>query len=263
MLHLALLLCSLPTNEDPLLPRVSELPPEELSSVAAQDPAAPAEEKPENKNWTGAVALGATYSDGNTNVKRASATFDATKTNEKNRYTLGFAYNRAEEEGVVTQDRSAGKAQYDRFINEKSYFLALITGEKDEQADLDLRWTAGVGYGYQFRNDDVWKLAGEVGLSYYSEDFSTGEDSEYVAARLGWNADWKASKFWEFLQSGQVLPSLEDSEDIYVQVDTRVKATLTDTMFAQLQWVYSWDNTPAAGKERVDNLYVLTVGWTF
>jgi hypothetical protein len=34
-------------------------------------------------------------------------------------------------------------------------------------------------------------------------------------------------------------------------------------MFAQVQWVMDWDNTPASGAERVDSLFLLTVGWKF
>ena len=51
--------------------------------------------------------------------------------------------------------------------------------------------------------------------------------------------------------------------NIYTKLDTRLKATLAGSLFTQLQWVMDWDNTPAKGNERVDNLYLLTVGWTF
>ncbi len=265
MLHAAsLLLLAASITADEVPPSIAATADE--ATAGAVDPASvppQTDEKPPPTDWTGAVALGATFSDGNTDSKRTSATVDATKTVEKSRYTLGFSYNRAEENDVETQDRTYGKGQYDHFLDEKSYLLGLVTAESDDQADLDLRWTAGAGYGYQFLNNDEWKLAGEAGLSYFSEEFENGDKDEYLAARLAWNADWKYSKLWQFTQAGQLFPNLEDKEDIYAQVDTRVKATLTETMFAQLQWVFSWDNTPAPDKERVDNLYVLTVGWTF
>jgi hypothetical protein len=38
---------------------------------------------------------------------------------------------------------------------------------------------------------------------------------------------------------------------------------LTEKMFAQLGWLFTWDNTPAAGAERTDNLVLLTIGWSF
>ena len=91
MLHVALLFFALPMSEELLLPRVSELTPEELGIADEQDPAAAPEGKPENEDWTGAVTLGATYSDGNTNVKRGSATVDATKTREKKQKKFDLA----------------------------------------------------------------------------------------------------------------------------------------------------------------------------
>jgi len=57
--------------------------------------------------------------------------------------------------------------------------------------------------------------------------------------------------------------SLEDSEDVNTRSDTRLKTTLTDKMFAQLQWIWDYDATPATGKERNDNQITLGVGWSF
>ena len=64
-------------------------------------------------------------------------------------------------------------------------------------------------------------------------------------------------------QSTEVFPSLEDPDDIYSKLDTRLKVTINGSLFAQLRWVMDWDNTPASGNKRVDNLYLLTLGWTF
>ena len=56
---------------------------------------------------------------------------------------------------------------------------------------------------------------------------------------------------------------VEDSDDVTARWDTRVKTNLTDTMFAQLQWVLTYDNTPVTGLDRQDHLLALTIGWTF
>ena len=45
--------------------------------------------------------------------------------------------------------------------------------------------------------------------------------------------------------------------------NTKLKVSLSKAMFAQLQWVYQFTNSPADGKERNDNLVVLGVGWKF
>lgn len=239
-----------------------ESAPPELAAVPLQDDAAAAEEEKLDV-WTGAVNVSGSFTDGNTDIQRASVGADATRKSEGDRWTLGFLWSWAEEDGDVTQRRTRGAAQYDYFLTEKSYLLAQASAENDSEAGLDLRWIAGVGYGRQFRDDDKWKLSGEAGLSYFSEEFDDGTDSEYLAARLAYGAEWHLSETWSFAQDGEAYPSLEDKEDIYTRLDTRAQAKLTESMVGQLQWVWDWDNTPAAGKERSDHLVLLGVGWTF
>ncbi len=228
---------------------------------AAQDTQADPEQA--EPAWTGSVTAGISLTDGNTDLQRASATADAIKDLGHERYTLGFAWNFTEQDGVVTQRKTFGKAQYDRFIDEKLYWLANVSLEADSQADLDLRTIIGAGLGYQFYDNEEFKLSGEAGLSHFDEDFKESKDDSYVAARLAAKWDWNYSEAWIFGQTVDVLPSLEESDDVYAKLDTRAKATLTDNMFAQFQWIMDWDNTPAEGKERADHLYLVTIGWTF
>lgn len=230
-----------------------------LAPTSAQDDPV-VEEKP---GWEGSFTVGVSITDGNTDIQKASAAMDAVKELEKDRYTVGLSWNFSEENGVVNQRKTYGKAQYDRFLTEKSYWLVQASAEADKTAGVDLRTTVGVGLGYQVKDTEKFKLSGEAGLSSFSESFTNGMDSDYIAARLAYNWAYLMSDKWSFEQTGVIFPSLEDSDDIYSKIDTRAKASLTDNMFAQLQWVWDWDNTPAAGAERSDHLYLLTVGWSF
>lgn len=245
--------------------------PEPVPAAPSLEPGAVAptlqDEEAEEKGWTGSVVAGATISSGNTEKTQYSAAADGEKRVDDDRYSFGLFWNYAEEEiegeDTTTQDHWGGKLQYDHFLTEKSYLLAQASVESDELADLDLRYTVGAGYGYQFRDDEDWKLAGEAGLAYYSEEFEDGTENDYIAARLASKATWNYSENLTFSQTAELFPSLEDSEDVYGKLDTRAEASLTDSMFARLQWVWDWDNTPAEGKERSDHLVQITLGWGF
>ncbi len=214
--------------------------------------------------WKGSVAIGATLADGNTNQKTASATADVHMRRERDRTVFGFLWNYSKVDGVTTQRRTLGTAEYDYFFTKKFYGLAAASGESDLSAQLDLRTTVGVGAGYQFLEDEHWNVNGEAGASYVDEKFKvSSDDNDFIAARLAYKVEYKQDDKWSAGQDAVVFPSLENKEDINARVDTHAKVMLTAKMFAQAQWLFTWDNTPATGAKRTDNLYLLALGWSF
>jgi putative salt-induced outer membrane protein len=222
-------------------------------------------EDEEKKGWTGSVTAGAVIQTGNTETTTLNATGNAEWTNKPNRFIANALWNYQEgNEGVgVIQRKLYGDAQYDRFYSEKLYAYSKGSADNDLQASLDLRWTLGAGAGYQFRDDDAWKLSGELGLAYVDEKFRSGDENGYLAARIGYGWEWLSNEYFRAGQTGEIFPSLEDQEDVYGRMDTYASTNLTDSIFLKLQWIWTYDNTPEPGKERSDHLYSLTVGWSF
>jgi putative salt-induced outer membrane protein YdiY len=237
-------------------------PPGAALVPARQDPG------PTEPKWTGSVTAGAILGMGNSETRTYNATADAEYRRAKDRVTLGFLTTSSEEKNTTpdwttTDRRTSAKAKYDYFLSEKAYAFVQSSADTDRQASVDLRWTAGVGGGRQFRDDKTWKISAEAGVTYFNEEFKTGVQDDYISARGAYNVEWKANETWVLGQTTEVFPSLEDSEDIYVKADTRAKVSLTESMFGQIQWILDYDNTPAAGKDRVDHRVLLSVGWKF
>jgi len=242
----------------------SEAPTPSSIPTLAQDEAA--QEEPA---WSGSLNVGASIASGNTKISRANVAVDAQKEIEgENRQTFGLWWNYAEESNTITERRAGGKYQYDKFIDEDSYYLGQVSAETDDNAGVDLRTTIGVGYGQKLVKKENLKVDGEVGVSYFNETFAVkdadGEDTfDYIAARFAANIEYIHSERISFSNSTEVFPSLEEKDDVYAKLDTRAKATLTENMFGQLQWIWDWDNTPAPGLKRSDHQLLLTVGWSF
>ena len=62
--------------------------------------------------------------------------------------------------------------------------------------------------------------------------------------------------------------SLENDQEMYAEVDTKLRATFGKSMFAQARWLVLWDNTPSIDANgtkahSVDHLVLLAIGWTF
>ncbi|MBK7877411.1 MAG: DUF481 domain-containing protein [Planctomycetes bacterium] len=258
MLILVTLLATAPLAATPAVDAASGF---ELASTQDQAAAAPAERK-----WTGTVGISASMSNGNTDKTTLGAAAQAENRGENDRWTAQLIWNYADEKGGgVTQRRTYGQVKYDHFLNKELYAYGLVSGENDFNAALDLRMTLGAGVGYQFREDKSWKISGEGGLSYVDESFSTaGDDQNYIAARLAYKADYTSDDGkWTAGQWGEILPSVEDMSDVSARIDTHARVTLTEKMFAQAQHIYTWDNTPATGADRVDELWLLSLGWSF
>jgi putative salt-induced outer membrane protein YdiY len=237
--------------------------PEGVPAPGLQDAPGPTEPK-----WTGSITAGGIYTSGNSDTRSANATADAVLEREKDRVTLGFTWIYAEEKNTtadwnLTDRKTSARAKYDYFFTKQTYVYGLITTDHDKAADLSLRWTVGAGLGRQFVDNDTWKFGAEAGLTYFDNDYKVSDDDNYVAARLAANTTYTMNTTWSFLHTLELYPSLEDMDDFYARSDARAKATLTENMLAQLQWVVDYDNTPATGAERVDQRILASVGWKF
>lgn len=241
------------------------------SSAVVSAAAAPLEAASEPvTGWTGSLAIGATLSSGNTNKRTATSTANAELRGEEDRWKLAGYWNYADQKNPTTSDyelterKLGGSAQYDYFLSPKLFAYAAVSGQYDATADLDLRRTVGVGLGYQVKEEERLKWAVELGVAHVDEAFEdSASDADYVSARGASDLFWQFHDDWTFTQRVEVFPSLEDSDDVFGRADNRLRATLTATMFAQLQYVFEYDNTPAEDKDRDDHLVALTLGWTF
>ena len=227
--------------------------------------------KPAEK-WTGTVNIGASLITGNTERRSATASVKAVHRSEIDRITGEFSWDYAEDKDTVTpgatweltQRRTRGAMQYDYFTTEKSYLLATTEALGDTQADIDLRWSAGVGAGYQWYETDDFTFSTEAGLSYVDETYrSTNAGVNYVAARAAYKLGWQVRDGLEFLQDVIVTPSLEEKRDVTATKISRLQMSLTESMFTEFRWELDYDNTPAATRDRLDHRFFLTLGWTF
>jgi len=260
LVHLALLAATHAAEAAPVSA------PSFLAAPLAQDAvAAPAPE------WTGNVSAGFVMTDGNSEMRQANASADATLKREKDAFTLGFLWVYAENNNnntpaadwVLTDRKTFGRGKYDYFFAEKTYAYGLATAENDLQQDISLRWTAGAGLGHQYLDTDTWKFAVEAGLAYLDTDYKNSADTDDLTVRGATNTAYKASDTWSFAHILEAYPSVEDEEDVYGRSQLTADVKLSENMLASFKWVLDYDNTPVPGNDRVDNRYLLSIGWKF
>lgn len=238
-----------------------------LTSIAAINP-------PEVKaiTYKGNFGLGASASDGNTRNKAFNLLGEFEARSERQRLTLRGGYNYAEDQDSVTQQLGKAGIKYDFFITKRFYIYAAALFEHDGLQDLSLRTALSAGPGYQFidKGDFTaeWlaemQLLGEVGVSYFNENYKVAPDQEYVAARWSVKFDWpflpKRVTFFHFHEG---YPSLERASDLYITTETGLRFTIWNNFVAALQVNWRWDNTPSPGFGRSDTLYLASLGYSF
>ncbi len=243
------------------------------------------EEAPPPLGWKGGLTAGAVWTDGNSVTSSANATFNAENRSEKDRWTYDAFFNYADQESEsasnpgtddteVSQLNYGAGAKYDYFATEKLYYLANASAKHDEVAQLYLRYIIGAGVGYQVRETEKLKWGVETGLAYVNKDYDPDPiipppvdpedpDSRGWAVRLASNLAWQISSTTAFEQVTEVLPSLEESEDLIAHLDNRLKMSITEKWIAQLQYVLDFDDSTPAGVEETDHRVVLGLGWSF
>ncbi len=219
--------------------------------------------------WTGALTAGAILARGNTHTDSANAAFEAVRRAEIDRITLNASYNYAREktEGSsprVTSENWSAAGKYDYFIGDKWYVYGNAKVERDHIANLDIRFTPGVGAGYQWIESARTNFNTEGGLTWVYERFTDPESTrDYVAARLAYHYDRKLNDNVTFIHNLEILPSLEDFGQYILNVDAGIRARLTETFFGELKVVAQQNTQPAEGKSDWDTRYIANVGWTF
>jgi putative salt-induced outer membrane protein YdiY len=208
------------------------------------------------------VNMGASKAKGNTETETFHLDAQLLARTEKNRYTIGGEYNREEDEDEKTADNTLGYMKYDHFLTEKWYFNSNASFENDEFKDLNLRTTVGAGMGYQFFESELLNLAAELGLAYVNTDYDEADDESNVAGRWATIYDqFFLDKRVQFFHVHEGFVSLEDTSDIFVRSRTGFRFPLYENFNATIQYNFDWDNAPSPGDDRVDEMYIFTLGY--
>jgi putative salt-induced outer membrane protein YdiY len=235
--------------------------------------------------WTGNIAAGMQFKRGNVDEDSSIATALAQRETDIDRITGRGRYSgtRVKDQATddwATTDRYIGALlQYDYFIVKDWFLYVNGQGERDRAKFLDVRWTAGVGAGWQFLNDADVKGSVEAGVNFISEKYKLYQnhpvppgttpptirsDEDFMAARVALNLDWKILENLRYLQFTQYFPSLEDKDKFLVNSQHTLQLSVTGNLFVQGGVIFDYDSQPGSNTaEKLDVKYLVQLGWSF
>jgi len=208
------------------------------------------------------VSFGASFTDGNTDTESIYGEGELVARTKKNRYTLGGAYKRSEDNNIATADSVIAYMKYDHFLSDKWFLYANAAGEKDPFKDLNLRSVLSTGLGYQFYETELTNLSLEAGISYVHNDYIEDEDHGYAAGRWGLRFErYFFDKGLQFFLNNTGTQSLEDSGDLIIYTRTGVRIPFYKNLNVTAQLNYDYDKSPAPGREKYDAAYIFSLGY--
>jgi len=228
----------------------------DLNNVAAINP------PPVNK-WKGAVVVAGNYQTGNTERSALRLSADAVRKGDKERFSMNFIYDLAEENKALTSRSVYGALKYDYFFTKKFYGYLGVELLSDRYKDLNLRTVVGPGVGYQIWDEQRKALAVEAGIAYFSEDLKVGDDKSWAAARLAGNYMYKFTDTITFTDSLILYSSLEKASDFKLRNEAAVATALGAGWSMKLANVLDYDNEPAAGIKKTDSVLLLGLQYVF
>ncbi|RFA30434.1 hypothetical protein CAI21_04990 [Alkalilimnicola ehrlichii] len=210
----------------------------------------------------GRINFGARKTSGNTETESFSGDIEFVARTINNRYTLGAEANYGKDDGVRNKNDVTGFARYDHFVDDRWYLNSNVRATRDEFRNLSLRTNFGVGLGYQFLETARQRLSFESGVNYVHETFRDDTSDSRPAGRLA--ADYEHRFGMDDLSlfhRNEVLLGLDDIQDLMIRSRTGLRFPLIDRLTGTVQVNHDYDRSPAAGNQRTDVTYLLTLGY--
>lgn len=220
----------------------------------------------EDKNGlSGSGEAGFSNSTGNTETEAlyAKLSLDYTQTAYKVKGLIEA--DNKKESGIQTRERYVGDFQADLFFSSypNAYGFGQIRGENDRFASIDLNSYVIAGLGYNFYKEDNLVLSAEAGVGNQSETYtssSPSEDFSQVIGKLYGNFEYGFNANVRFLQDLAIFTG--DKQTRY-ETNTGLSVKLSDNLNMKASYKYRHNDTPAAGKEKVDTETLLTLIYNF
>lgn len=221
--------------------------------------------------YAGSLTGGFSQTTGNSHLRNASLLGDFVARSEQLRLSINGRYVYSDNANTLVARNARGTIKLDFFITKRFYWFASAYFESDRFQDLKMRTALGTGPGVQIidRGDftGIFKdlsFYTEAGVSYFNEDFRLAEDKSSFRGRVSMKLNWPLlDDRITLYHYDEFYPSLENASNYYFTMDNGVRFRIWEGFVSGLQVTTRYNSKPAAGTSDTDNMYLLTLGYSF
>lgn len=219
---------------------------------------------PEDFKRSGRIDAGLGWARGNTDTDSYYFSGQMKWENRLNRFTFQGDVRNVSSGGTILADRSRIATKYDRFVNPRSYLYAQGIAEQEKFANIQLRTTGGVGFGYQIYRREYLNLGVESGFSVVQTRFINAPGTTESTLRVAVNYDqyfWNQS--FKVENSSEVFFPIAGFNDLLVRSKTSLLVPVGKNITAGLALIVDLDRQPATRKNPLNRSLQATAGYGF
>ena len=218
---------------------------------------------PAKPKWDSSLSFGATITRGNSDTTLLATKLLTDRKDKMNELAFGADAAYGENDGTENVETLHGFGQWNHLFTDRFYGYARAEGLHDGIADIDYRATVGPGVGYYLLKETNTTLAVEGGGTMLFER-QGGSDSSYATLRFAERFEHKFSEYgarvWEKVE---LLPQVDDFNNYIVNSEIGIEASIAKNLSLQTYLDDSYNNQPAAGREKNDMKLVSAISYKF
>lgn len=215
--------------------------------------------------WDGSVSIGLDVAKTN-NERSFSGSFDAKRRAVSDQVLFNGSVFLDSQDNVESSQRITFASEYRRLLENRWYWAALGSLERNDELGIDLRTLLGGGYGRFLKqtNQSLWSMTGA--LAAVNEQRAGDESSETnLEAVLTTDYEYFIydSPVTSLVTTFALFPSITDAGRVRSNLDFSARREVVSDLFFELSVYGSWDSRPPDAGEKTDYGIVTSVGYSF
>lgn len=174
--------------------------------------------------------------------------------------TLKMLTRSSQEDSVQTQEEYQVNNQTKYSLDSRNYSFVELEYVNDRFEGYQYRNSELLGLGHKFYNNDVFVLAGEVGVGARQSLLTDETEENTLLGKVAAKASWKIT---DAITLDQDINSSLGSDVVITIWDTAVKTKITESVYLKLNYNFQHINNVPADEKNIDSTTVLGVGYEF
>jgi putative salt-induced outer membrane protein YdiY len=175
--------------------------------------------------------------------------------------TFGVVYGRTD--GVVSTSLWRASVRGDRSVGGRAGVYVIGAFDRNTFAGISRRFEEGAGVVVRALDSPENRLEFEGGGGYTQQRSTTDERDTFASARAAGTYRRSFSEASHAQLTTEVLPNLEESEDLRVNGAAEVVAPLAQSLAFKVSYVVRFDNLPEPTFQKTDRIFTVGLQITF